>query len=153
MNVERGQQLVVSDIKLCQARILIGARAVAELKALQFRGHGKVCVSNLHGRQVANGCNTVCAVDVNLGIVHCVKRARKRSLRVPLTSRRNRIGAVLDTRPDVTIRRNRDVSNSVATQRYKLAGCVAALVLAVAVSERIEQPPLALRGLAALQHG
>ena len=39
LNIERGQQFVVSDIKLCQARVLIGARAVAELKALQFRSH------------------------------------------------------------------------------------------------------------------
>ena len=102
-HVKQRQQLVAPHIQLRQARVGVVLRAVAELEALQLGRHGEIRIAHLQGRQVADGRQTVCAVDVDLRVVHRVQRAGQRHRLVALAAPRDRVAAVLDARPDVAV--------------------------------------------------
>ena len=71
-DIQLREQVVITYVKLCQVRILIGGSTVTELELLQLSSHREVCITYLQRAKISDFGKSVRRVDINFGIVHCV---------------------------------------------------------------------------------
>ena len=152
-HVQRAQQGVIAQVQLLQVAVVIAGPAVAQLDAAQLRGHAKVGKAHLQAAEVAHAGQLTGRIDINFGVVHVVQRAHQCVGRIAHAPRLHQVAAVFHTGINVGVGRHGHVGLGIAAQLDHVGKRVAGVVLAVHVAETVVQPPLALFGLAALEHG
>ena len=145
-------QHIVAQIQLRQVRVGVGARAVAQLQALELGRHAEFRIAHLQTAQVPDVLDLACGIHIDLRVVHIVQRALQLIAAAPQRPGLHQIAAVLHRGVDVRIWRHRDVALGIATQGDHIRQAVPGVVLAVHVPEPVVQPPLPLLRLAALEH-